>query len=360
MASGQDGKGGAKAKTKPFEEVAALAGIKTETLAKLLDNDFDTVVAVRLLTDVDCKSLGLSLGQLRVLQKWRDTLGPKKTPDLSLPKPMRDDSSAVTTAKLNKDKEMAELLKSLKQRPGDDLWLSDNEDDDNDGRQPDPRPQGKAYLIPDFVTKASHGTGDEGYEREVCNQGGAQLILRQSRIKPLPEQVTLAQFISANARIMARLVKEGRLKGEADLLDYLEYTADVGDYAQVCDIGTVMLYDNEYRKKQSRKDRKWGEDDIHLSTFYLQRRRKLDAPAASTSSQSRTNKAPKQFDRRGVEICKSYNGWGCHRDTCRFSHVCSICKEGHPKSFHSHPGGNGPYQASSDPHQGNNGGQFSH
>ncbi len=66
------------------------------------------------------------------------------------------------------------------------------------------------------------------------------------RVKPLAEQVSLAHYFSANTRIMARLILEGRLRTEAVILDYLEYMADIGDYAQVCDFSSVMQYDQEY------------------------------------------------------------------------------------------------------------------
>ena len=162
----------------------------------------------------------------------------------------------------------------------------------------------KPYLIPDFVTRATQGTGSESLEREVCMQGGAQLVLRQANVRPLPEQVTLAQFLSTNARIMAKLIREGRLRSQEELLDYLKYTADVGDYAQMCELPSVLLYDKEYRKKQARRKTKWGSDDTHLSTFYLHRRRRGNAGKPQPPSQ-RAGRPPWQTDRCGVEICRS-------------------------------------------------------
>ena len=65
-------------------------------------------------------------------------------------------------------------------------------------------------------------------------------------MKPLPEQVTLAQFLSANARIMARLILGQRrrpLAGTKSLLPQLTAKVRVGDiglpgvhggYQQLC------------------------------------------------------------------------------------------------------------------------------
>ena len=341
---------------KTFQDLATAAGIKSESVTKLSDADCDTTAAIKLLQDSDLESLGLTLGQKRLLQKWRDTLNTprggagKKSQSgadgaLGLPPPITDRDrtdgatgtapeapETATTATLNRDRDLADLMKSFQLGAGDELW-----EDATARDATDPRPQGTlkpALLIPDFVTRATQGTGDDSLEREVCKQGGAQLVLRQARVKPLAEQVSLAQYLSANARIMARLILEGRLRTE-DILDYLEYTADIGDYAQVCDIPSVMLYDQEYRKKQARKGAKWGTADIHLSTFYLQKKRgRHDASPTSVTPTPRAVKPPRQVDRRGVEICRSYNAWGCNRDQCRYSHVCSLCKDPHPKSSH--------------------------
>ncbi len=39
----------------------------------------------------------------------------------------------------------------------------------------------------------------------------------------------------------------------------------------------------------------------------------------------------------GVEICRSFNAWGCQREACKYVHVCSLCKEAHPRSRHDNP-----------------------
>ena len=108
---------------------------------------------------------------------------------------------------------------------------------------------GKALYIVDFLNRANVGSSDTT-EREVCTQGGAQLVLRSARQKPLPEQVTLAQWIGANARIMERLIRSRQLQSADQICQYLDYTVKFSDYAQVNELPSVMVYDLEFRRKQ--------------------------------------------------------------------------------------------------------------
>ena len=62
---------------------------------------------------------------------------------------------------------------------------------------------------------------------------------------------------------MAKLVKDNKLSSQEDILSYPQYNMDIGDYAQVCNLSSVLVYGNEYRKKQCSSGRKWGEDDVH-------------------------------------------------------------------------------------------------
>ena len=61
--------------------------------------------------------------------------------------------------------------------------------------------------------------------------------------KPKTKDVSLPQWIGANARIMTAMIKEGSLTGN-ELLGYLEYTTRIGDLASMHTISSVMLYDH--------------------------------------------------------------------------------------------------------------------
>ena len=179
-------------------------------------------------------------------------------------------------------------------------------------------------MIPDYVSRPTQG-GFDGTEEELCAQGGTKLFLRTSRQKPAVENITLAQWVSANAPIMAKLIDDDVLNSREKLLDYLQYVQDFGDFAQVCEHNSLMIYDQEFRKKQATKGSSWAVSDVHLSTFYLHRRQRA-APAGQQHRNPRTNTPPRLLDNEGKEICRNFNSNTCQRENCRFSHVCSLCK----------------------------------
>ena len=168
-------------------------------------------------------------------------------------------------------------------------------------------------------------------ETEVCGDGNTRLFLRTSRQKTPVESVTLAQWISANAKIMAHMIKDNKLATQESLLDYLQYVQDFGDYAQVCEHSSLMIYDQEFRRKQIVKDSSWASEDVHLATFYLQRRYNSNRNGGQAARNLRQERPPRMTDNEGKEICRNFNSYLCTKDNCRYSHVCSLCK----KSDHS-------------------------
>ena len=340
-------------KKQTFATVAKAAGIKPATIARLSDHDFDSVDAIKELHDDDVPFLEVTRGQERMLIKWRNSLttpAPTPTPidddniiqppaaipvppvDGESQQPKEPTGSGVTLPAMARDKELRELLASLHRNGGRTERFLDLMDDARDTPE-DTRSSGKPLLIPDFVSRARGRTDPD--EQELVNHGSTQLVLRASRVKPRLEQVTMAEWMGANARIMQKLVSDNKLASHEDISCYLQYVADVSDYAQVCEWESLMVYDNEYRKKQVSQNRRWGEDDIHLATFYLQRKGQSNRrPQVNTGS--RPSRPPRLSDNNGVEICRNYNGQGCFRNVCQYSHVCSVCKDGsHTRSWHN-------------------------
>ena len=327
-------------KLKLFNDSAEQAGLKKDTITKLVAQDLDSMDVLRLVSNDDIGHLELSRGQTLLLTELVKDLKLQRLQTVSegqvsvIAGPSAANTSvhegpttadAPNTRTLARDSELKTLLKELKGQRTDDLFADPESQDDT------PRHTGRPLLIPDFVNRVTHGSSDD-LEREVCTQGGAQLVLRATRQKPLPEQVSLAQWIGANARIMAQLINDGRLSSTNDILDYLDYTAIFSDYAQVNEVESLMLYDHEFRKKQFRKSRSWGEDDLHLSNFYLQRRREV---SRKPEKQRPSDRPARVVDQQGFEVCRNYNNFGCYREYCRYSHVCAICKDkSHTKAYH--------------------------
>ena len=306
-----------KEKLKVFKDAATLFGLKKPSLDKLIADDFDSIDTAQLLTPGDIEELELTKGQQRLVQRWVETLRvPVNTPDISASD--TDIASVVSDAQVQPQNDRLDGLLN-----DEDLW-----DTADDGRNTNNN--GRPYLVNDFVSRV----GSVENETPVFEQGGTQLLLRTARQKPAPESVSLAQWIGANSRIMIKLIRDGKLGTNNDILSYLEYVSDFGDYAQVNEISSLMVYDHEYRKKQARLDRKWGEDDLHLVNFYLQRRRDNQARFRGPSNTS-TNRPPRLLDHTGIEICRNFNGGGCFRTQCAYVHACIICKQkGHSRKSH--------------------------
>ena len=306
---------GEREKIKNFKDLAGQAGIKKATLDKLVAEDFDTVDAVKLMSPDDITTMDITKGQLRLLQQWVKSMNDDMPTTAASTSEHEEPDDVISTARTDGRADADLFL------PGDamDTWNNDDISSQNTG---------KVHYIHDLVSRMSH----DDNERAVCSQGGTQLILRSTRPKLAPESVSLAQWISANARIMSKLISEGNLKSNSDIQDYLQYTMDFGDYAQVNELPSVMTYDHEYRRKQSVKSRAWGADDIHLANFYLVRKRDSQRTRPTSTNHSRP---PRLVDTSGTEICRNFNGNWCYRESCVFSHVCMVCKQaGHSRRSH--------------------------
>lgn len=70
--------------------------------------------------------------------------------------------------------------------------------------------------------------------------------------KICPEDITIPQWISANARILTRYIRRGMRQSE--IIKYLLYTVKLGDYLQVSDAPSVMVLDDDHRRNVSHGD----------------------------------------------------------------------------------------------------------
>ncbi len=118
-----EGKDGSKTnpKSKSFKVLEETAGVKAATLQKLIDNDFDSLPAVKLLQDPDIAALELSLDQTQIVAKWRESLnaGKKKkarfaaspVTDRVTPatQPGAEEAHELTAASLARDKDLTQL-----------------------------------------------------------------------------------------------------------------------------------------------------------------------------------------------------------------------------------------------------------
>ena len=274
-----------------FRQKAEAAGLKKDTITRLLKDDIDSEEVVAMLSDADIKALLFSTGQTILLRRWVKTLSTGE-----------DDTASSQTGE---KEELSDLLADV------DTSL--------------PSTSSKPLFPCDFLGGSPYPDRDT----TVCSQGASRLILKSGRNQLLPEQLlSLAQWVSANARIMHKFVREGSLSSTEEMCNYLEYVESIGNYAQVNTIKSVMSYDHEYRRKQFEKNRPWDAEDFHLANFLLHKKE----PVADY--RSRVGRQGPQS--ANVEICRNYNSQqGCMRDNCRYIHVCIVCrKPGHTGVSH--------------------------
>ncbi|ESP01363.1 hypothetical protein LOTGIDRAFT_157539 [Lottia gigantea] len=155
--------------------------------------------------------------------------------------------------------------------------------------------------------------------------------MRQSA-KVKPEQVTVPQWISANMRILKSLMERGDISSMGDVLDYMQYTEEIGEYFQIYSTPSVMLFDHRYRERQSKEKFRWATPDFHGVNFFL---RPTNRPSLGNNKSVVSVHIPK--DSKGQNICRDYQTEsGCRRRFCKFSHVFTSegCRQNHPKYLH--------------------------
>jgi hypothetical protein len=182
--------------------------------------------------------------------------------------------------------------------------------------------EAKALLIPDFLPNAVADV------EEISLGPQATLTLKGRRQTKL-QSVTPAQWIAANARIMASLV-DSRQLDDAGVRDYLSYTAKVGELACRYTWASVLAYDNAYRARQATAGFRWGCDSQHLATVAL---REKPVPPTTATRQVGKKRGP-----GGKEVCLQFNKGRCsYGPKCNFEHVCLLCDKPHSQLDHHSP-----------------------
>ena len=225
--------------------------------------------------------------------------------------PAKDD--IVTTATLAKDKDLEAALDLLKDCHLGEFINPDKLQDLSASARPNINAM-NLHLIPDFVTRPTSSSF----------RGDRESIKRV-------EEVTPAQWVSANSKILIKLLGEGL--DQQGIWAYLRYSSKIGDYLQVSKPYSVMLLDHEHRKQVHEENRAWDNIDGDKVYFYLKSSDKHDRPDTH-----RFDRKEQATDPAGRVICLRYNGHtGCHLTYCRFSHVCMICHGNHPRMQHHNP-----------------------
>lgn len=318
-----------------FEKWCTTFKLTTKTVQLLTTEELLEPELLSELTETEINAFDLSLGQKKALKKGVISLQSGNMKNNATSKP-------VTTTTLQKDKELSSLLSDITE-VDNILGGAAAASQDAEWFQPT-RNAGKALLIQDFVGSTYTHENDE---QCIATTGNTQLKVVSRRAKPDVEKVTLPQWITANARIMYKLIQEDRLD---DIKGYLLHTIKFGEYADDHNLAGLLRYDHEYRIKQAQGLLKWGGDSVHLATRFLRpafkvqewgdnaQKRQGNVANPPRRGKSRYNRPPRFTDRSGTEICMNYNKeYGCTLANCRFAHVCFIpsCHGDHPEYLHN-------------------------
>ncbi len=198
-------------------------------------------------------------------------------------------------------------------------------------------PTRKYKAITSYVPRLSTRQEEEiviGEDVVLTKKSGAKLKL---------ENVTPANWVSANALIMSELVSE-LIAAEHPpqslhefVLDYCSYTTKIGELANRFTWASVMAYDDDYRARQSQFGFRWGSDSPHLATVSLEER-------VTKKHTTATNKSgTKSYKKGGKKPCVYFNEGRCfHGESCTYAHVCTKCGDSHPEKEHDKVGDKGP------------------
>ena len=192
----------------------------------------------------------------------------------------------------------------------------------------------KFLAITDYVTLPECFLSDD--EETLLTTTGRQLTFKSKSNKKLePKEVSVAQWIGANSRILEILTPT---LTKSELADYNDYTRQVGDLLQLYTEPSVMSLDHAHRRAVSLFNRRWNDVSNHNERFYLRVKSSQKSDRSDKSDSGRTSRTRTRS--KFQHVCVKYNtAEGCtYGAECRFRHKCNEkgCHDTRPKHTHEH------------------------
>lgn len=304
-------------------------GITRGTIQRLIDNGFATTRALKLLDKEDVESMGIApLGQRKTLL---DICGSLHTTAQAQKVSTTANTAEVTIAAATSDTPTSTLEKRLEQLfialpPGQQQHQTQARPINTAGEVAALNPL--FHLLPPGSTKYHQivkfiDMGEEEEQEELWGDGERKIIFRAGAKRLQLHQVSPMQWCGANVRILMELLRERSLAPE-NIVDYLAYTAKISDLAAVYKWGSVLLFDDRYRRAQAENGFRWGSDSPHVDRICL-RFKELKREGGEM------NKKPR--------LCINFQYNKCTRGkVCPFRHVCSApgCGKNHGLIHHDH------------------------
>lgn len=338
---------------------AAAKKLSEATTAAIISLGFDSMEAVSLISQEDFAKSKIPVGQIKLLMKAvkqtflsEDAIRAEDDSHSGHAQPNQDGATGssdnnVTNSVNTGDAYVDEVLGQLQQQQhGQPITANSGRNigflGENFSWQ-DPQiyiksltnTQDNYHDIVDFVSACGTSFNDETL---LSHSSTGQLIFKSGPSKPKLELISLCQWSMASLAILYKMLEEGSLS-QANIIDYLSYTTRIYQLITTHDMTSVLFYDREYRRLQSRHKFRWGTDIPHIQTVFL--KPKMARP--SKPQPHRGTQYQGKFilhSASGKEICKKFNSrQGCTLSACKFEHSCNMpgCGKLHSASTHSFP-----------------------
>ena len=309
-----------------FEQWCTAEEISDKTKAVLVDEELNTEKALKRFQVEDVSELGLSRGQTAVLKGALVNLQAQPHAASSTGSPSVKVDDDPTTKTLAKDKDLNHLLSNLGEMSMKDLLSM--EESEIAATMGSSGTRKKYESIPDNLSKSI--TDSSKRDRTLLNLGGdTDVVLRGNKPRKKPEEVTFPQWISAHARILKKLLNKDVPK--QTLLDYIDYTIQFGDYAQLYTQASMMQLDDAHRQSVHEDGVRWQNISDHHFRFWTRTRPDNSSGTGVKSTGPSGGQKKKPTEDR---VCYDYNNDKCHYNPCKYKHVCLTCGGNHPKSRH--------------------------
>lgn len=269
-----------------FEDV--IKELPSSVKKVLHDEGFDSIAALQCASESDIASLNLKVGHAALLRKVCVELQTSRQEGPMI----RKDSEPLMDG-------LATLLGALK-KPSAEIQDATAT-----------AGQSQCLRILDHIPSSML------VEEEVTLGGGVTLKINA---KPKLDKISPAMWISANAKILSKLLARGDMAVE----DYLNYNDMIGELAARFTWTSVVAFDDEYRQRQAATQFKWGTAAPHLCTVIL--REKTATNNQQSKKQGANSSGRRPVGASGKEVCLQYNRHTCHfGPRCQYEHSCITC-----------------------------------
>ena len=292
--------------------------ISTHTIDLLLKEDFCSVDVLDLCSEPDFDSMGISIGQKRLLQAAlrRRLAGPGGK---------NDGGPLPSTNTVDKSGQFpCNFFLGMGVRGSQAPYMD----------------------ICEFVSVRSPYEGVSDSKTLITSRSdGSFEVKPQSFGKRITlDKVSVSQWVEANTLIMNQLCCQG-VSGQS----YMGYTVMISQLMQKYDWLSVLLFDREYRKMQANLGFEWGTDQSHLRDVLLLPMPPKEGKGAHDSGgqhqpsgvktgkfQQKNKQQHKQSQGSGAgsgakdeetkfKLCMYFNEGKCTRRICPFKHFCTRC-----------------------------------